>query len=116
MFNFAGARGVYFRAHALRFEWNFCIFYLFLQIDFQRANAGGRIFARWLLGRKNTQFQLSKTSISKKMIFADPEPYTKNHFFEKLKITKPPISSQNRRENVARARRLLSKRLWDSIP
>ena len=35
------------------------------------------------------------------MIFADPEPYTKNHFFEKLKITKTPISSQNRRENVA---------------
>jgi len=38
----------------------------------------------------------------KKMIFADPEPYTKNHFFEKLKITKTPISSQSRRENVAR--------------
>ena len=36
------------------------------------------------------------------MIFDAPEPYTKNHFFEKLKITKIPISSQSRRGKYAR--------------
>ena len=98
------ARGAYFRAHAPRFY--FILLKLYSPRGFHRADVR-RI--KWHKKSQRAKTRASVLALGQKKATANLKNIQiiqfskggKNHFFEKLKITKTPISSQNRRRNVA---------------